>query len=817
MSVNQNLKTISYIKYDENNMDNFDTLININTRKNKILFTTTSSSKKDFINFPSIDNYNLNNTKSKFKFNKKIFSNTSNNFFNTLNSVNVTDTNIGSKPKKNFFLSSDGNTCSTKKYRPNFKIHISKFKSPVFNSNKCISKFKKKLFSSKKHITNKDIIEQQFIDLNGNLNLNLIKNNTINTTANDYSLIMKKLDRWDKDNCSVKQYDPLLLYNYLINYYKDNNLIEDIKNLDIIQKILQSGSNYNKLVKNRLKLGDNLLSSDYSIKDHNANQSNIYKNKNSYDNQKKFEKLINDNKGYKLNGFLSENDSRILSLKNINLFNMIVNNVNKSVKLNGNEYVNKLMKEKVKYETQLHNDLLYVNKIIFNKKAKKEEKDKLVDGIYNTKYILKHNYEEKYSFLVKEYLLKYDEFQSRYRVLVPDINQINQMIQNEKNEEKKEKEKEKEDDKNETNNDVERKNTVRRKTSRMRTRRKDKKITKKYKNYLNTIQLIKDMDFIKKTKLYTMNTRLREKLAKLMLEYKDNITKLDEEKTVLEKDIDFINRELSFYKQVNHELLRETKNYYLDILKKGNDYRNDGLVWIVKNLIEIGVNLEYQHFPKYLTNEQIDYLKNLATLILEQSELNIILKVLKKKQIEENLNSGISNIFLNKLIKNEDETKVDNNDKETLGDGTDHIKFFSAIDEVRWRINKKFYKIYKNNEEALRNFYEKDEENIKLKNALEQIKRTLYHSGNGEKKNHGVLDEFMGAAKNKDFFSFILEMRNKFNELGKTIEETIAREKKEYLDQLNRFNNSSSPSNNKFNMFYKDVIKKSLFGIKCDI
>ena len=374
------------------------------------------------------------------------------------------------------------------------------------------------------------------------------------------------------------------------------------------------------------------------------------------------------------------------------------------------------------------------------------------------------------------------------------------------------KEKEKGENKNQSSHNIERKNTIRRRSMKMKTR----KDGKKYGNYLNTIQLIKDMDFIKKTKLHTMSNKLKDKLAKLMLDYKDSVSKLEKEKIIYEKDIEFVNRELIFYKQVNDELVRETKNYYLEMLKKGNDYRSDGLVWIVKNLIEIGVNPEYQHFPKYLTNEQIDYLKNLATLLLEQSELGIILKVLKKKRIKEKLNDDISNVYLNKLIENED-VNVENNNGEVLSDGTDSIKFLNEIDEVRWKINKKFHKIYKNNEEVFRNFYERDEENIKLQNTLDQIKKNLYNISNGEKKNHGVLDLFMGTTKNKNFFGFILDMRKRLNELGKTIEEIIEKEKKEFSDQVNKLNNNPSPSNNKINMFYKDVIKKSLFGLKSDI
>ena len=62
----------------------------------------------------------------------------------------------------------------------------------------------------------------------------------------------------------------------------------------------------------------------------------------------------------------------------------------------------------------------------------------------------------------------------------------------------------------------------------------------------------------------------------------------------------------------------------------------------MKNLIELQVNLEYQHFPKYFTHEQIDFLKNLAFINLEENELKIIISVLKKRQSNERMNDNIN-------------------------------------------------------------------------------------------------------------------------------------------------------------------------------
>ena len=43
----------------------------------------------------------------------------------------------------------------------------------------------------------------------------------------------------------------------------------------------------------------------------------------------------------------------------------------------------------------------------------------------------------------------------------------------------------------------------------------------------------------------------------------------------------------------------------MDILKQGADIRKDGLLWVVKNLIELQINLEYQN----KTGEYFFYLK----------------------------------------------------------------------------------------------------------------------------------------------------------------------------------------------------------------
>ena len=83
---------------------------------------------------------------------------------------------------------------------------------------------------------------------------------------------------------------------------------------------------------------------------------------------------------------------------------------------------------------------------------------------------------------------------------------------------------------------------------------------------------------------------------------------LEIEKEAKQKLIKNIDEELLFYKEVNKILIEEHKQYYLNILKKGYDTRGEGLIWVVRNLLELQINLEYHHFPKFLIHEEIDYI-----------------------------------------------------------------------------------------------------------------------------------------------------------------------------------------------------------------
>ena len=719
----------------------------------------------------------------------------------------LTESNLKSSLASTFYSTNE------KKQKPkliteyNFKNKNKVIYKYVINKQMSYLKKKKNLeinptyFDIKKTKNNNNDIDLYIKEDYENLNIN---------RDNEYSNLIKKLDRWDEDNCLVKSNDKITLYNNLNKFYKKKSMFQELKNLNTMESLLKSKTNYDKLLKDRLDYKNNKINSDILVPKNGKDHKNLFNH-----NYKRNER----NRKAEINKFQFETDDL------------------------------RLLSEKIKYETQLHNDLIFVNSILYNKKLLKTENLKRLEELYKTRAELKNAYDKNYNYNMKDYWSRYDEYEHRYKKLENLItSQSKKDLENEENDKENlnEKDKEEEIDNNQIKDEEEKKNkktlekmdnstdennirnknrkfhytslSPRKKSNRKVATNTDVGIKRTHNRKLSSSQtkFMKEMNFIKATKINTINFEMKKKMERLRLDYQKKIKEIDEIQVNLEEEIKINKNEISYYKQVNEELIKEYRNYYLKILKKGNDHRKEGLVWVVKNLLELQINLEYQHFPKYLTHEQIDYLIELAHLLLEQSELIIIIKVLRKKQtttyIDENIQAyNMLDKYMEEHIKEKNITG-NNKRKSLMGDKNIYEKnMYAIIDEI----DKKFDKVYKNNKEIVKHYLEKNEEDVKLRNALEHIKKGLYNSDKFIKENQAsILDAFIGNSKNKDFFSFILNIRNRLNQLEVIITNLIKKEKDYYIEQIQKYN--SATKNFDIN-FYKEVIKKSLFGEKFEL
>ena len=112
--------------------------------------------------------------------------------------------------------------------------------------------------------------------------------------------------------------------------------------------------------------------------------------------------------------------------------------------------------------------------------------------------------------------------------------------------------------------------------------------------------------------------KIKEELTTLINEYKERIREIKEESFNVKKEFT--------------ELSVKEKDYYLNILKKGEDYRKEGLSWVVKKLLEINVNLEESSFPKFLDDEHINFLMTIANLKMEKEQLEKIKIAFQRRQ-----------------------------------------------------------------------------------------------------------------------------------------------------------------------------------------
>ena len=150
--------------------------------------------------------------------------------------------------------------------------------------------------------------------------------------------------------------------------------------------------------------------------------------------------------------------------------------------------------------------------------------------------------------------------------------------------------------------------------------------------------------------------QLVNKIQKYKQDYDKNIDKFSE---IIKKNknvIKNIEKEQKILKNNFSSMVIDQKEYYIEILKSGIDVRTEGLVWLVKRLIELNCELDDAMFPKFLDHSQIEYLLKVIKLInklsyklIESSQMKTILKILKKKQ----KNSHFKEANQSKVLKSE--------------------------------------------------------------------------------------------------------------------------------------------------------------------
>ena len=301
-------------------------------------------------------------------------------------------------------------------------------------------------------------------------------------------------------------------------------------------------------------------------------------------------------------------------------------------------------------------------------------------------------------------------------------------------------------------------------------------------------------------------------INKFKMNYFIKMKELDEEKKEKEKEIKLMDEELSYYKQVNEVLIKEHKIYYLNILKNGYDTRAEGLIWVIRNLLELQINLEYHHFPKFLTHEEIDFLLKRADISLESKQLKIIMKILRKNQLElkqkENLNKlNEVNLFIAK--------KKNSNDSDSEKLYYSNIEYNNTLMKVKAEIDKKFINLYSRNIDMLNRINaERGIEEAKIIELIKSLREGLFGRFKTDKNEKQIFKIFKTNNLTRKIFSLLLYIRKRLDVLQyvneKLIQEQIKifKEKEIHNDEIN---------NSIRAYMQNELVKKCLFGTSINV
>jgi hypothetical protein len=114
----------------------------------------------------------------------------------------------------------------------------------------------------------------------------------------------------------------------------------------------------------------------------------------------------------------------------------------------------------------------------------------------------------------------------------------------------------------------------------------------------------------------------------------------------LQKENDYLKEKSANLKKQIIDLKKDLINIYHSQLYEGLEFKGPGLVSLILNIWNLGVNIDKNFMPTYLDKISVDFLFNKARQIIERSKL--------KKQLEE------AEIDFIKTLKNwkEDETQI---------------------------------------------------------------------------------------------------------------------------------------------------------------
>ena len=346
-----------------------------------------------------------------------------------------------------------------------------------------------------------------------------------------------------------------------------------------------------------------------------------------------------------------------------------------------------------------------------------------------------------------------------------------------------------------------------------------KSVQKYYENIKKNIEENSDLkqkkdalNFEERSRRYAEYLSIIEGINSEIKKYDNKYAKIKEELTnminVYKKKINEKKEESTIVKKRYFELSVKEKEYYLDILKKGEDYRKEGLSWVVKKLLEINVNLDENCFPKYLNNEHINYLITIANLKIEKEQLEKIISAfqLRQKRKYSNTECDPELIMQHKFMELIKSNNI--HIKNTFFDNISKIIRSSVITPSKKKhfenILQKYYRLTKETCEKILNtsFYDK---------KLIDIRHNIMKGEKGYVLKLKSMDLYQ--QKQREYEEDIKIINERIDEIEKALLELTRSQYCKYRNKYEYFSKKclSNKEKNEFKQIYNALFGMSLF------
>ena len=463
------------------------------------------------------------------------------------------------------------------------------------------------------------------------------------------------------------------------------------------------------------------------------------------------------------------------------------------------DYSSQLKKEQIKIEASNRDKLMNVYQSIIISKLKKKKYENILDDTYHLIDAAKTEY-YLCTDILKERLKSVQKYYEAFREgsHVDEVNKKNEgpyyrreklSTTRTKKITRKQSFRDNDEDIDEDYNNIEDEETERKKKIKKKTMAEqyEEKI-KKYREYLSICEDI--------------NKEIKEYDKKFESIKKDLNVIVNTNKAMINK----LNTSISNLKISFESLVKEQRDYYMDILKTGTDTRKEGLTWVIKRLLELNVVLEEKDFPSFLTQEHIDYLMLMANLGFECTQLELILNSLKSRQQNalekktEDLSKNSTSIGFFALVKDFNS----NSPKQKIFEKTSLSK--ENLDKIK--------NLYKRHEELMKHLMEKKIEDCYIVNYVNSVKKKVNEFFIG--KNYSAFDNcsskeiryLLEHEKQKEYYEDIIVLKARIAEINRYMMAYMKKTANRVMEKTNYF---KKQKNERINDHY-DRIYSALFG-----